>query len=202
MKKIFNNLFFNINITWVKVIVSAILSALFSAIMLIIPFTIHTSLSAPGTTFEFWIFMALIIIMNCKKPIEAALKTFVFFLISQPLIYLIQVPFSYLGWSIFIFYKQWFIITLLTFPGAFIAWFIKKDNILSVLILSIASFMLIYMGKYYLSYVLNRFPYYVLALLFCFVQVYGLGFILLKNKTNKVIYFGLSILMTIIIFII
>lgn len=29
-----------------------------------------------------------------KKPLESALKTFVFFLISQPLIYLLQVPFS------------------------------------------------------------------------------------------------------------
>ena len=201
MKKILNNLFFGLEITWIKVIILAIFSALFSASMLIIPFTIHTSLSAPGTTFEFWIFMALIIIMNCKKPLEAASKTFIFFLISQPLIYLIQVPFSYLGWSLFMYYKQWFIITLLTFPGAFIAWYVKKDNIFSVLILSVALFILIYMGEYYFAYVLNRFPYYVLAFVFCFAQAYGLEFILLKNNVNRLICLALSILMTIIIFI-
>lgn len=200
MKKFFNNLFFNINMSWLKVIILSILSALFSALMLIIPFTVHTSLSAPGTTFEFWVFMALIIIMNCEKPLEAALKTFVFFLISQPLIYLFQVPFSYLGWDLFMFYKQWFVITLLTFPGAFIAWYIKKDNLLSVLILSVASFILAYMGKYYYSYVVNRFPFYSLAFIFCFAQAYGLGVILLKNKTNKIISLILTLCMTLIIF--
>lgn len=200
MKKFFNNLFFNINMSWLKVIILSILSALFSALMLIIPFTVRTSLSAPGTTFEFWVFMALIIIMNCEKPLEAALKTFVFFLISQPLIYLFQVPFSYLGWDLFMFYKQWFVITLLTFPGAFIAWYIKKDNLLSVLILSVASFILVYMGKYYYSYVVNRFPFYSLAFIFCFAQAYGLGLILLKNKTNKIISLILTLCMTLIIF--
>lgn len=200
MKKFFSNLFFNINMSWFKVIIFSILSALFSALMLIIPFTVHTSLSASGTTFEFWVFMALIIIMNCEKPLEAALKTFVFFLISQPLIYLFQVPFSYLGWDLFMFYKQWFVITLLTFPGAFIAWYIKKDNLLSVLILSVASFILVYMGKYYYSYVVNRFPFYSLAFIFCFAQAYGLGLILLKNKTNKIISLILTLCMTLIIF--
>lgn len=199
MKKVLNKLFFGLNITWAKVIILAILSAIFSAAMLIIPFTINTSLSAPGTTFEFWIFMALIIILNSKKPLEAGLKTFVFFLISQPLIYLFQVPFSYLGWGIFMFYPKWFIFTLLTFPGAIIAWFIKKDNIFSVLILTVATVFLIIHGKYYLTYVVNRFPYYTLAMLFCFAQAFGLEFILLKKKTNKAMCFSLTLLSAILI---
>ncbi len=117
--------------TYKKVILFAVGVAIFSAAMLVIPFTIHTSLSNVGTYLESWILFALIIIMNCKKPLEAGLKTFLFFLISQPLIYLLQVPFSSLGWQIFMFYPQWFYITLATFPGAMIAFYVKKDNLLS-----------------------------------------------------------------------
>lgn len=75
---------------------------------------------------EAWIFFAVIIMANCKKPLESALKTFVFFLISQPLIYLFQVPFSWMGCELFKFYFYWFKVTLCTFPGAFIGWFITK----------------------------------------------------------------------------
>lgn len=201
MKKVLNKLFFELNISWKNLIILSIICAIFSASMLIIPFTLHTSLSAPGTTFEFWIFIALIIIMNSKKPIEAGLKTFIFFLISQPLIYLLQVPFSYLGWQIFMFYRRWFIFTLLTFPGAMIAWFVKKDNILSAIILSVAGFILVICGKYYLSYVINRFPFYLIALLFCFIQAYGYGFILLNNKKNRIVYLVLILICTMLVFI-
>ena len=41
-----------------------------------------------------------------------------------------------MGWQLFHYYPYWFKITLLTFPGAIIGWFIKKDNILSGVILS------------------------------------------------------------------
>lgn len=38
--------------------------------------------------------------MNSKDPLDSALKTFVFFLISQPLVYLVQVSFSEMGWGL------------------------------------------------------------------------------------------------------
>ncbi len=82
------------------------------------------------------IFFAVIIMSNCKKPLESALKTFAFFLISQPLIYLLQVPFSPMGWGLFSYYPYWFYWTLATFPMAFVGWFIQKKNWLSVLIFS------------------------------------------------------------------
>ena len=201
MKKTLNKLFFGLNITWTKVILLSIISAIFIAAMLIMPITVNTSLAASGTTFELWIFLTLIIVMNSKKPIEAGLKTFVFFLVSQPLIYLLQVPFSHLGWKIFMFYPKWFIFTLLTFPGAILAWFVRKDNLFSALILTVATVLLAYLGKYYVTYVVNRFPNYILAMLFCFAQAFGYEFILLKNKTNRVVCFSLTLLFTIIIFV-
>lgn len=54
-----------------------------------------------GETLEAWVFFAVIIIANAKSSLDSALKTFVFFLISQPLIYLLQVPFTWQGWGSF-----------------------------------------------------------------------------------------------------
>jgi hypothetical protein len=98
---------------------------------------------------EAWVLFAILIIVNCEKPLEAALKTFVFFLISQPLVYLLQVPFTWMGWQIFQFYPYWGFVTVLTLPGAFIGWFIKKDNLLSGLILSVMLVLLVLQGASY-----------------------------------------------------
>lgn len=173
--------------SWTKVIIFAVLIAVFTALMLIIPFAIHTSLANMGTYIESWIIFAIIIVTNCERPLEAGLKTFVFFLISQPLIYLFQVPFSYLGWHIFMFYPQWFYITLLTLPGGYIAWFIKKDNILSSVILSVATIFLIFQGCYFIPSLITNFPKNLLSILFCFVSAFSLIFIVLKNKNNRIL---------------
>ena len=187
-----NKLFFKTEMTWKRVILFAIGVAIFTAAMLVIPFTIHTSLSNPGTYLESWILFALIIIMNCNKPLEAGLKTFVFFLISQPLIYLLQVPFSSLGWQIFMFYPQWGLLTLLTFPGAMIAWLIKKDNVLSAIILSFATMYLTFQGIYFMCEMLNFFPHNLLSFIYCFVLIFVFILVLLKNKRNRIIAFSLT----------
>lgn len=187
-----NKLFFGIEMTWKRVIIFAIGVAVFTAAMLVIPFTIHTSLSNPGTYLESWVLFALIISMNCQKPLEAGLKTFVFFLISQPLIYLLQVPFSSLGWQIFMFYPRWGLLTLLTFPGAMIAWMIKKDNILSAIILSVATVYLQFQGVYFMCEMLNFFPHNLLSFIYCFVLVFVLILVLLKNRRNRIIAFSLT----------
>lgn len=187
-----NKLFFKTEMTWKRVILFAIGVAVFTAAMLVIPFTIHTSLSNPGTYLESWILFALIIIMNCNKPLEAGLKTFVFFLISQPLIYLLQVPFSSLGWQIFMFYPQWGLLTLLTFPGAMIAWLIKKDNVLSAIILSFATMYLTFQGIYFMCEMLNFFPHNLLSFIYCFVLIFVFILVLLKNKRNRIIAFSLT----------
>lgn len=173
--------------TYKKVVVFSIVIAFITALFLIIPATIHTSLGNLGTYLETWIIFALIIIMNCDTAKEAAIKTCLFFLISQPLIYLFQVPFSSLGWQIFMFYPKWFVLTLLTIPGAYIAWFIKKDNILSALILTVATSFLMYQCVYYLPSVLVDFPSNLLSMLFCFISGIALIFILLKNKKGRII---------------
>ena len=62
--------------------------------MALIPITADTSFRDIAIKFECWILFGIIIICNSKNPKDSALKCFVFFLISQPLVYLIQVPLS------------------------------------------------------------------------------------------------------------
>ena len=120
-KRLTAKLYGGINLTWFKVILFAVGTAVLTTIFLVVPIFKDTSFMRMGETLEAWIFFAIIIIANSKSPLESALKTFVFFLISQPLIYLLQVPFSWQGWGLFQYYKHWFILTLCTFPAAFLA---------------------------------------------------------------------------------
>ncbi len=180
-------LFFNTKMTWLRVIIFAIAAAILTAALLIIPFTRDTSLSYIGVYPECWILFALIIIMNCEKPLEAGLKTLVFFLISQPLIYLLQVPFSSLGWELFGYYPRWFIATLLCFPGAMIAWFVKKDNVLSALILSVATAFLAAESMYFYNGFLKAPPHGIFAAVFCAALAVVLIFVLLKNALGRII---------------
>lgn len=186
--------FIEYKMSYKKVILFSIITAFITALILVVPFLNKTSLGNMGVYIESWILFALIIIMNCDKPIEASLKTFIFFLISQPLIYLLQVPFSYLHWQIFMFYPRWFIITLLTLPGAYIAWFVKKDNVLSAIILSVATSLLIIQGFDFLKSSINHFPNNLLSCLFCFGLVIWFNLSLLKNRINKIIAFLIDIL--------
>ena len=94
MKKLFGEL----NITWKKLIIFAIICGIYPAIMALLPITQDTSFRDIAISFEVWILFGIIIITNSNTAKESALKCFVFFLISQPLIYLVQVPFSHLGW--------------------------------------------------------------------------------------------------------
>ena len=81
--------------SWKKLIIFAICTAVYTATMAIIPIAKDTSFRDIAATLEWWILFGVIIICNSKSPKDSALKCFIFFLISQPLIYLLQVPFSW-----------------------------------------------------------------------------------------------------------
>lgn len=181
--KTLRKLFFDIKMTWLRVVILAVATAMFTAAMLILPFTKYTSLANVGVTFEFWVLCALVVIINCEKPVEAGFKTFVFFLVSQPLIYLLQVPFSPLGWELFGYYPRWFICTLLCFPGGMIAWYVKKDNIVGALILSVATSYLGFQSFYFFK----AFPLNLLSAIFCAVLAILLIFVLLKDKKARIV---------------
>lgn len=194
LNKILNKLFYETKFSYKRVIIFAILSAFFTALFLVLPFTIHTSLANIGVYLESWILFALIIILNSEKPLEAAIKTFIFFLISQPLIYLLQVPFSFLGWQIFMYYPRWFVMTLLVIPGAYIAWYIKKDNVFSSIILSIATSYLVIQGTDFLCSTIDHFPKNLLSFIYCYVMAYLFINVFLHTKRNKIIAYIITTL--------
>ena len=170
-RKFADKLYGGIDLSWLKVILFAVGTAVITAIFLIVPIFKNTSFMKMGETLEAWVFFAIIIIANCKKPLEAALKTFVFFLISQPLIYLLQVPFSWQGWGLFQYYKHWFILTLCTFPAAFIGWYIKEKNWLSLLILSPMLVLLAMICVDAARHLIHDFPNLLITVIFCIAQV-------------------------------
>jgi hypothetical protein len=129
----------------------------------------------------------IIIITNSKSPIDSALKCFIFFLISQPLIYLFQVPFSYMGFGLFKYYRYWFIWTLLTIPMGFIGYYIKKDNIISAIILLPALILLAYLGLGYLSSAINSFPHQILSSIMCFSTIIIVVLNIFKKSKQKLI---------------
>ncbi len=199
MKKI-KKLFGEINLTWTKLIIYGIIAGAYTAIMSLIPALKDTSFHDIAVTFEVWILFGIIIIMNSKSAGDSALKCFVFFLISQPLVYAIQVPFSNLGFGIFGYYKYWFIWTILTIPMGFIGYYIKRDKWWGMLIL-MPMILFLGVGSYYLylQETMFNFPYHLLTTLFCVVTMLLYPVCVFKNKKNKVISFTISTLIIIVL---
>lgn len=186
MKKI-KKIFGNINLGWTKVIIAAVVAGAYTALMATLPQVQETSLHTIVATFEVWIFLGILIIMNSKSNIDSALKCFVFFLISQPLVYLLQVPFNRLGWGLFQYYKIWFIWTLLCLPMGYIGYYIKKDKWWGYIILLPMIMLTANSYKQYLSYFTYCYPYFILISFFCAAIMIIYPNVLFNNKKIKTV---------------
>ena len=162
MKKLFGGL----NITWKKIIISAILIGIYTAVMAILPITKDKSFRDISISYEVWVLFGILIITNSKSAKESALKCFVFFLISQPLIYLIQVPFSWLYWELFKYYRFWFGFTVLTIPMGYIGYYMRKNKWWGLFILTPILILLSYHYYGYLSEAVSFFPNHLLSAVF------------------------------------
>lgn len=195
LKKIFGG----INLTWRKVIISSIIAGIYTACMLILPIAKDTSFSDIGVSFEVWILLGLIIIMNSNSAKDSALKCFVFFLISQPLIYLIQVPFNAYGWGIFSYYRYWFIWTIATLPMGYIGWYIKKGKWWGLLILTPILVLLGFHFNRYLGMAILSFPNHILTTIFCAVTMIIYPISLFEDKKIKLAGVAIGILILLIL---
>ena len=182
MKRFFGD----INLTWPKVITMAIIMGIYTAIMAMLSVARDTSFSDLTVTFEVWIFFGIFLIMNSKSAKDSALKCFIFFLISQPLVYLIQdmIEHSQLFNT---YYKYWFIWTIATIPMGFIGYYMKKDKWWGLLILS--SMLLLTAEEYagYLSKTMFSFPRHLLTTIFCISMLIIYPLAIFKNKKIKTI---------------
>ena len=174
------------DMTWPRVLLLALVTSVWTAAMAAIPLLNDTSFEDISVTFEWWFLFAVFIIVNCKTWWEASLKCFVFFLVSQPLIYLFQVPFASLGWGLFGYYRYWFIITLLTLPGAAIAYQLKRKNWLSVAVLCVATGYLAIQSAMYFHSAALRFPRHLLSAVFCLALAVFFVLVLLDEKKQRI----------------
>ena len=163
MKKLFGQ----IDMTWKKLIIFAVIAGIYTGIMAALPIARDTSFADISITFEWWVLFGIIIIVNSKTPLDSALKCIVFFLISQPLVYLVQVPFNDYGWGIFRYYPPWFVWTLFTFPMGFVGYFMRKNKWWSLLILVPILFFVGYHYWTFLREAFSYFPRHLLSALFC-----------------------------------
>lgn len=193
MKKLFGG----IDLTWKKLIIFAILAGAYTALMAIVPIFKYTSFETIAITFEVWILFGLIIVMNSKSNKDSALKCFVFFLISQPIIYLLQVPFSWQGWGLFRYYGYWFIWTILCLPMGYIGYYMKKDKWWGYLILLPLILLTAYSYMGYLSDFLFSCPKYILICLFCIATMFIYPIYIFKNKKIRIIGIIISSLLII-----
>jgi hypothetical protein len=196
MKKIFGS----INLTWLKVIIMAIIMGIYTAIMAMLPIAKDTSFSDLTVTFEVWIFFGIFIIMNSKSPKDSALKCFVFFLISQPLVYLIQdvVNHSHLFAT---YYKYWFMWTIACLPMGFVGHYMKKDKWWGLLIL--LPMLLLLSGELsrYINLTVFSFPRHLLNMLFCIITLIIYPICIFNNKKIKITGLIISIILLILVII-
>jgi len=184
--RIARRLFGGLNLTWPKVIIAAVIAGVYTAAMAIIPALHSTSFITITATMEVWILFGILIIMNSKSNLDSALKCFVFFLISQPLVYLLQVPFSYMGWELFKYYPYWFIWTILCLPMGYVGYYMKKGTWWSCLILLPMIFLTAYSYLGYFSEFLFHMPGYVLISLFCAGGMILYPVVIYENKKIRV----------------
>lgn len=190
MKKLFGGLSFS----WGRLILFAVICGVYTGITTLLPFARDTSIQDISISFEWWILFAILIIVNSESPLDSALKTFVFFLISQPLVYLVQVPFHADGFGVFRYYPNWFRWTLLTFPMAFVGYYMRKDKWWGLLILAP---MLAFLGYHYMGFLreaISFFPNHLLSAIFCAASLllYPLG--IFRNRTLRLAGLALSLL--------
>ena len=186
LMKALRKLFGGIRLTWPKLILFAVAAGVYTALMAIIPALLYTSFHTIVVTLEVWIFFGIFIIMNSKSNLDAGLKCFVFFLISQPLIYLLQVPFSPMGWALFGYYRYWFMWTLCCFPMGFVGYWMKKGKWWGYLILFP---MILVTGYCYLTYFSDfqfAMPRYILIVLFCACAMILYPVAVFENKKIRI----------------
>lgn len=186
MKNAVKKLFGGIELTWPKVIIAAVIAGVFTAAIAIIPALNYTSFIAITVTFEVWILFGILIIMNSNSNLDAALKCFFFFLISQPLVYLLQVPFSWQGWGLFGYYKYWFLWTILCFPMGYIGYYMKKGKWWGYLILLPMIALTAYSYLTYFPRFQFSLPRFLLITLFCAAALILYPVFLFENKKIKI----------------
>ena len=172
----------DIDLSWGKFFLFTISVSIISGLLAVVPAFKNTSLSDSVNTLEWWILFGVFVIVGSSSKTDSAIKCFLFFLISQPLNYLVRVPFYSGGFAIFHRYPRWFVATLFTLIMGYIGYRIKEDSFLSVLILSPVTAVLGLIGCHYCFRCASFFPRHMLSAAFCFLFIFAITLPLLTGK--------------------
>lgn len=190
-------LYGGLKLTWLKVILFAIAAGIYTGVVMVIPFLKDTSFQDIGISYEWWVIFAVIIVVNCEKSWDAMLKCFVFFLISQPLVYLVEILLGKLsfdmGWHYYS--RIWLPMTLLTLPGGFIAYFCKKQNLPGGIILGLGNTIQAVLALVYFGMAIQRFPFHLLSGLVCVGSILVMTLSIQKEQKNRLIAILLPIIL-------
>lgn len=184
MKKLYGGLRMN----WIHVILFALVAGAYTGFVMLIPALKDTSFQDIGVLYEWWVIFAVLIVVNCKKSWEAMLKCFVFFAISQPLVFFVEGVFGNLSYELGINYlRSWMLPILMTLPGGFIAYHCKKQSVPGAVILGLGNSIQAFMGMHYVSEVINNFPHHFLSAVVCFLSIAVMTLSIQQTKRNRII---------------
>lgn len=173
------------SINWTKLIVFAVIAGIYTGVAALIPAFKDTSFQDISISFEWWILFGIVIILGSKSNKDAALKCFVFFLISQPLVYLTQIIFGGASWGIFSYYKNWILWTVLTLPMGFIGYYLKKDRWWGLLIMAPIWLFLGWHLNGFMGEAISFFPNHLLSAIFCIATMFLYVFWIFRHKLER-----------------
>ena len=116
------------NLSWGGFFLFTVTVSIISELLSVVPAFKNTSLSDSVKTLDWWIVFGVFVIIGSKSKTDSAVKCFLFFLISQPLNYLVRAPFHPDGLALFHRYPRWFIATFFTLIMGYIGHRIKEDK--------------------------------------------------------------------------
>ncbi len=180
-------LFGGLKMSWPATVLFALGAGVYAGIMASIPALQQTSLHDIAVSYEWWVVFAFIIASNCEKGWESALKTFVFFLISQPVIFGVEVVLGsvtpYMAW--YYYSTIWGPATLVTLPGGFIAHLITKQNALGCIILGLGCAIEGLMCVSYALRMVSNPPYHLLTAVFCLIAAVAMCYAIQHDNKRR-----------------
>jgi len=186
---------------WGRVLLLSFLAGAYTGVVMLIPALKDSSFQDIGILEDRWVVLALLIVSNCEKPTEAGAKCFVFFLLSQPLVYLVEILFGSLTPALALtYYKNtWLPMTILTLPGGALAWYAKKDSVFGALVLSVGNLIQLLLGLYYAISAFISFPHHLYSALFCFASMGILSFTLQRERKRRMLALLLPVALAVIL---
>lgn len=197
LKSKIGHIYGQINMTWLKTVLFAVIAGVYTGLIMLVPALDNTSFQDIGVGYEWWVIFAVIVVVNCKKNWEAMLKCFVFFFLSQPIIFAVEVLFNHITLEQAIqYYRIWLIPTILTLPGGLIAFYCKKQNTVGAIVLGLGNTIQLVLGVSYVVSCVKDFPHHLLSALVSVTSILLMSFAIQKEKKNRIISLVLPVVLT------